>query len=133
MTVTAPPVRVGGGVRLLLSRASAGPAAVDGSWRPRSRDLAAELVPLLDELQRAGHVVRRVTYDLHAWEPAARRLTEQGVEVRLNGFHLPRPETVRLSAAGSPALLLAVVDPGPPDPVVPVPRNSAAAPAGARP
>ena len=125
MTVTAPPPPVDTAARVRLAPASAGPAAVDGTWSPRSRDLAAELVPLLDELRRAGHVVRRVTYDLDAWEPAARRLTEQGVDVRLNGFHLPRPETVRVSAAGSPAVVLAVVAPA-------VTRAFEASPSGAR-
>jgi hypothetical protein len=59
--------------------------------------------------------VRRVTYDLSAWEPAGRRLAAEGVVVRLSGFHLPRPETLRLlSTSGATALVLAVVDPARP-------------------
>jgi hypothetical protein len=98
--------------RLRLRPASRAPAAVDGVWLPRSRDLARELLPLLAELRRAGHVVRRVSYDLSAWQPIGRRLSAEDQVVRLSGFHLPRPETLRLVAtSGAPALVLAVVDP----------------------
>jgi hypothetical protein len=114
MTVIAPTAPAVAGVtpRLRLRPPGASPGPVDGVWLPRSRDLAAELVPLLAELRRAGHTVRRVTYDLTAWQPAGRRLAAEGVLVRLSGFHLPRPETVRLlSTSGATALVLAVVDP----------------------
>src|SRR5690242_8329420 len=59
---------------------------VDGAWWPRSRDLSVELPTLLVVLAvRLGHIAR-VTYNLGAWDPAARRLSVEGHVIRLEGF-----------------------------------------------
>ena len=58
---------------------------VDGGWWPRSDDLAAELPELLAQMSTAGYQVRRVAYNLDAWDPAPRRLTVAGRVVRLGG------------------------------------------------
>ncbi len=70
---------------------------LDAAWWPRSRDLAAELPSLMAVLWTAGRDVNRITYNLHAWDAAPRRMKIEGRTVRLGGFASSDPVTVRLS------------------------------------
>lgn len=70
---------------------------IDAAWWPRSLDLLVELPPLLEVLWTADREVRRITYDIAAWDPAPRRLQIRGRSVRLGGFNNSDPLTVRLS------------------------------------
>ena len=70
---------------------------LDAAWWPRSRDLAAELPSLMSVLWTAGRDVNRITYNLHAWDAAPRRMQIEGRTVRLGGFASSDPVTVRLS------------------------------------
>ena len=70
---------------------------IDAGWWPRSRDLTAELPPLLDVLWAASREITRITYHIAAWDPAPRRMRIGGRLVRLGGFATSDPVTVRLS------------------------------------
>ncbi|MEU4843112.1 DUF5994 family protein [Nocardia testacea] len=66
------------------------PAAVDGAWWPRTRDLVAELSDLEVLLGRRAGSVDRIMYNLDAWQPAPRRTMIGRRSVRLDGYrHLP--------------------------------------------
>lgn len=45
----------------------------------------------------AGREISRIRYELHAWQPAPRRMQIQSRTVRLGGFATGDPHTVRLS------------------------------------
>jgi hypothetical protein len=92
----------------------AGPVTgfVDGGWWPRSDDLAAELPELLAQMSTAGYQVRRVAYNLDAWDPAPRRLTVAGRVVRLGGFRTQNAAEIDLvDSAGSERTALVVIPP----------------------
>ena len=72
---------------------------IDAAWWPRSRDLSAELPPLLDVLWTAVREVTRITYNMAAWDPAPERMRVEGRLVRLDGYATSDPLTVRLSDA----------------------------------
>jgi hypothetical protein len=72
---------------------------VDAAWWPRSRDLTAELPPLLDVLWTAAREIIRITYNTAEWNPAPRRMVVEGRTVRLGGFTTTEPHTARLSDA----------------------------------
>jgi len=80
-------------LRLRL-RANLGGGFVDGGWWPRSRDLSAELPPLLMAMWAAGHQVYRVTYDLASWQRPTRHMTVSGRRVKVDGY---RSDTATLS------------------------------------
>jgi nucleotide-binding universal stress UspA family protein len=63
-----------------------GTERTDGVWWPRSTDLVRELRPLLSELGGAGHMARRVTYNLDAWQPAPSKFAFNGRRLRLGGY-----------------------------------------------
>ena len=91
-----------------------GPQAgfVDGTWWPRTRDLTAELPPLMTAL--AGRLGRaeRVAYNLAVWDSAPRRLAVDGQVVRLEGFRSQHPDTLTvLGAGGRNQLILLVIPP----------------------
>jgi hypothetical protein len=67
---------------------------IDGAWWPRSRDLSAELVPLLSTLTIAGHPIARVVYDLAFWSVTDRRARVGNRIVRLGGFAMPEANVV---------------------------------------
>ncbi len=86
---------------------------IDAAWWPRTHDLASELPPLLDVLWTAGREINRITYNLHAWDPAPRRLQIEGRSVRLGGFASSDPLTVRLSDPWARERIdILVIDPG---------------------
>jgi hypothetical protein len=70
---------------------------IDAAWWPRSLDLVAEFEQLLDVLWTGDRDITRITYNIHAWNPAPHRMTVQGRVVRLGGFNSSDPTTVRLS------------------------------------
>ena len=72
---------------------------IDAAWWPRTLDLTAELPALMDVLWTAAREVNRVTYNLHAWDRAPRRMQIEGRTVHLGGFNSSDPLTVRLSDA----------------------------------
>lgn len=89
---------------------------VDGAWWPRSLDLAAELPSLLaalaDRLERAG----RVTFNLTAWNPPARRLSVDGKDVRLEGFRTQHANTLTVIGTDRRTRLTLLVIPPATDP-----------------
>lgn len=70
---------------------------IDAAWWPRTRDLTAELPALMEVLWTAAREVNRITYHLHSWDRAPRRMQIEGRTVRLGGFHTSDSLTVRLS------------------------------------
>lgn len=85
---------------------------LDAAWWPRSRDLTAELPGLMAVLWTAGREVNRITFNLHAWQAAPRRMQIEGRTVRLGGFASSDPVTVRLSDPwGRERIDVLVIDP----------------------
>ncbi|MCG8916055.1 DUF5994 family protein [Actinokineospora sp. PR83] len=83
-TPTAPTT---GESRLALKPRSDDRGGADGGWWPRSTDPDTEFPTLITALAARGVPVRRVSYNLDAWDAGERRLTVDGVLVRLEGFH----------------------------------------------
>jgi Family of unknown function (DUF5994) len=75
-----------GAVRLALLDPPAAVTTLDGAWWPRTRNLAHELTPLVEELHRRGLKVTRVAYNPDLWEPTTRRLEADGRAIRLGWF-----------------------------------------------
>jgi hypothetical protein len=102
-TLTTDPTHAPSGeLRCSLKPANATPGHVDGAWWPRTPDLVAEIPALLDRLADGWGAVDRVSYDLSAWSPAARRITVRGRRVRLDGFRGRRPaDAIHLPARPS--------------------------------
>jgi len=88
-----------GGARVSFRQPVSAGGFVDAAWWPSSLDLTAELPPLMEVLWIAGREVDRVTYNLHAWDPAPRRMQMEGRAVRLGGFATSDRYAVRLSDA----------------------------------
>lgn len=89
---------------------------VDGAWWPHGRDLAVELPSLLAAL--AGRLGRagRVTFNLTAWHPSARRLLVDGREVRLEGFRTQHADTLTVIGPDRRTRLTLLVVPPTTDP-----------------
>lgn len=99
-------------LRLRLKAQAPTTGFVDGAWWPRSRDLSAELPPLLAVLAVRLERIERVTYNLTVWNPAPRRIVIAGSEVRVEGFRSQHRETVTvIGANGRHRLTLLVVPP----------------------
>lgn len=81
-------------LRLCLKPAALLSGHVDGSWWPRSRDLAVELPTLLAAVTDRLGSTERVSYHLGDWEPARRSVDVDGVAVRLSGFRFQRADTI---------------------------------------
>ncbi|GAB2925295.1 DUF5994 family protein [Rhodococcus aerolatus] len=98
-----------------LGRADPSGGYRDGTWSPRTRDLAAEVAALVTEVERGGPRVDRVTHHLGDWEPgAAGRVTVGDHVVHLDGYRTQPSGTVTLvGVTGWPRTCLAVVRPGP--------------------
>lgn len=86
----------------------------DGVWWPRSADPASEFPALITTMSERGDRVRRVVYNLDAWDHSARRITVDGEQVRMEGFHGLQPNTVMLISPTRTRIRLAVVPPGTP-------------------
>lgn len=119
-TLTTDPTHAPSGeLRCSLKPANATPGHVDGAWWPRTPDLVAEIPALLDRLADGWGAVDRVSYDLSAWSPAARRITVRGRRVRLDGFRGRRPaDAIHLSGPAGNAILTLLVIPPDTDPEV---------------
>ncbi|MGZ4438513.1 MAG: DUF5994 family protein [Nocardioides sp.] len=97
-------------LRLVLSP-SPGRGAVDGAWWPRSQDLGAELVDLVDQAPvRLGRIVH-VVYSRPDWTSAPRRVRVAHGAVKTGSY--PRDDThlVLLALANRQVLQLLVVPP----------------------
>lgn len=94
--------------RLKLKPQAATTGQVDGAWWPRSRDMAAELPTLLTDLAARLGRVERVSYNLAAWAPTARKITIGGAVVRLGGYRTQHPDTVDVLGARQQLTLLVV-------------------------
>ncbi|MCW0214402.1 MAG: DUF5994 family protein [Pseudonocardia sp.] len=105
-TTTAPATDA---VRLSLKPSAPTTGFVDGAWWPRSRDLVAELVPLLEALAPVMGTVERVSYNLTAWGATARRLPLAGGLVHLAGYHTQAADTI--DVIGRDGLLTLLVVP----------------------
>jgi len=82
-------------VRLRLKPTAPSSGHVDGSWWPRSRDLAAELPSLLAAVTARVGSTERVSYHLGDWGPAARSVdVGGGFAVRLSGFRFQQSDTI---------------------------------------
>lgn len=99
------------GLRLTMADAPAAGVRTssDGTWSPRSSDLLEELPPLLEEMQRRGMPVTRVSFPVSEWDDAARKVQLAGGLVRLGGFRSMPENTVRLTSTGDRSLVLDVV------------------------
>jgi hypothetical protein len=97
------------GLRLRM-RDRTGEGLVDGAWWPHSRDLAAELPPLLQRLWADGRDIFRVSYHLGGWDAAPSRLTIAGRQVKLGAFSSLDPASLSLvDSSGWRRLILLVV------------------------
>jgi hypothetical protein len=74
---------------------------IDAGWWPRSRDLVAELRPLLETLFTAGREVSRVSYNLGFFSPAPRVMQHEGRTVKLGGFKTQNPLVLSLADLGT--------------------------------
>lgn len=96
---------------------------VDGGWWPRSLDLAIELPPVLEVLDRAGYQVHRVTYNLVSWDSPPNRITLADRVVSLGGVRnqsrssITLVDTAHTNSAMVNRLQLVVIAPDT-DPVV---------------
>lgn len=85
-------------------------AAVHGEWHPHSRDLAAELPPLLEAAWAAGYDTFRVIFSIGAWDDTPRQLTVDDRRVKCGGFRFQDANEVDLlDAWGRHRLTLTVV------------------------
>jgi hypothetical protein len=99
--------------RLRLRPSGAITGHVDGAWRPRSRDLAAELPELLAALGPRMQPVGRISYNPADWDPAPRRVVVGARSVRLGWYRLMPAGTVDV-ISGLRRLTLIVVPAGTP-------------------
>jgi hypothetical protein len=108
------------GARLRLGRSVdlPGTERTDGIWWPRSLDLVHELRPLLRELEGAGHMARRVTYNLDAWQPAPAKIAYNGIHLRLGGYRRLSPGVLHVTSPDSTRPLVLLVIPPSADPQV---------------
>jgi hypothetical protein len=96
-------------VRLRLKPATPPSGHVDGSWWPRSRDLAAELPTLLTAVSDRLGSTERVSYHLGDWAPVGRSIdVGGGFAVRLSGFHFQQRDTIDVLGPQKPITLLVI-------------------------
>lgn len=72
--------------RISLKPHTEHPGMVNGAWWPRSRDLAAELPPLIAALDAAWGQIHRVTVNVRMWPEIPRRLVTGLHTVRVGWF-----------------------------------------------
>jgi hypothetical protein len=98
-------------LRLKLKPKAPTTGQVDGAWWPRTRELSAELPALLAVLAVRLGRTERVSYNLTAWDTAPRRITVDGRQIRLGGFHSQHPDTVDVIGPNEPRITLLVIPP----------------------
>ena len=85
---------------------------LDGAWWPRSRDLAAELGPLVTTVGEAYNTtVIHLTYDRRAWAPTARRVAVGQRRVKVGWFELTEPQQVNLTLVNGRTVRLLAIPP----------------------
>lgn len=86
---------------------------IDGTWRRRGRDAAAELSDLIPAVSaQLGRRVTRVSLNIDAWDgDHPRRLHLPDGVVRLGWFHLLDPGTVTFGNGTGPRFVVRMVDP----------------------
>ena len=85
---------------------------LDGSWWPRSRNLAAELPGLAAALTLAGKTIARMSVNVDAWTDIPGRLTRPGLPaLRVSWFRTLDPRVVTLGAGTQPRPRLLVIPP----------------------
>ncbi|HEY5848875.1 MAG TPA: DUF5994 family protein [Nakamurella sp.] len=100
------------GARLSVKPTESTSGYVDGAWWPDSSDLVAQIPALVAQLADRWGPVDRVSYDIAAWAPAARRITAGGRRIRLDGFRGRRPaDAVHVMGAGRRVRTLLVIPP----------------------
>jgi Family of unknown function (DUF5994) len=99
------------GLRLRLDPGMPGRGSPAGTWWPRSRDLSAELPPLLAELAAGHGRIGWVAYNLAEWDPAPRCIRNGDVVVRLGGFRTQVAGTIDVTADDQHRFMLLVVPP----------------------
>ena len=82
---------------------------MDGAWWPRTRDLAAELPPLLTALTDRVGTVAVVGYHLNAWSHAGPQLNTGSGTIILQGFTADDPQTILIIGASGRRVTLVVV------------------------
>ena len=125
-----PPAPIEGDVRLDLTTGGR-TGHVDGSWWPRSRDLAAELPALTARIGEQLGPVERIAYHRSSWDPSdRRRLRTATGQTSLDGFDSVQPDAVWISVGGRPArrLWLVVIPPDTPPARAAAVRERASAP-----
>jgi hypothetical protein len=96
----------------LVWKPKGGPGGhVDGGWWPWSRDLAAELPGLTENLASRLGYLTRVAYSVSAWESAPRRVEIGGHVVRLDGLLDGDGHVLSVTGPESHRLTLLVVPP----------------------
>ncbi|MCM3884436.1 DUF5994 family protein [Frankia sp. R82] len=106
---------MGNETRLSLARTTPGQALprYDGSWWPRSLNLAAELPELLAALARAGRTVARMSVNGDAWTDIPTRFARPGLPpLRVSWYRTLDPRVVTLGAGTRPWIDLLVIAPG---------------------
>ena len=73
-------------LRLVLAPAGSSPALVDGAWWPRSRDLTAELPPLMAVLDPLWGRITQVTVNPTYWPVVPRKVPVDGHLVHVGWF-----------------------------------------------
>ncbi|WP_435971720.1 DUF5994 family protein [Streptomyces sp. Qhu_M48] len=96
MTTTLAPLR---SARLSLTRKTALPGLLDGSWWPRSRDLAAQLPSLVDALEEHCGRVTRVTVNPTRWPVVPHKVPATGHTVHVGWFTEQDPDKIILLAS----------------------------------
>jgi hypothetical protein len=72
--------------RLLLAAPGIAPGRLDGAWWPRSRDLAAELPALTDELDHRWGRITRIAVNPALWPVIPRKVQVTGHVVKVGWF-----------------------------------------------
>ncbi|WMX46235.1 DUF5994 family protein [Streptomyces roseicoloratus] len=115
MTSTTAPTRQ---ARLALTPNTAVAGLLDGAWWPYSRDLADELLPLVEALRDRFGRVTRITANPASWPVASRKVPVGGYAVHVGWFAGQDPDTMVLLSynLGRCDLLVIPRKPNPPPP-----------------
>lgn len=84
---------------------------LDGIWRPRSADLAAELPNLLAGLSVRIGTGRRVVYDRGSWAPVPRQLVVGGRAIQLDAYPFELGNTLYVFGSAHDMIVLRVIAP----------------------
>ncbi|MEU4675071.1 DUF5994 family protein [Amycolatopsis sp. NPDC023774] len=102
-------------LRLRLKPKDTPPSTLDGSWWPRSRDLLAELPPLVEVLAMRLGYITRVTYVTTEWDNAPRRMEIAGHVVHLHGTRAGPGHLVTVTGPEPHRISLLTIPPGAPE------------------